>query len=701
MKLKERWEKQNNSVKLLLRKLRRHDTFVVAVAVMIALVLCGGLIYMSTPVVAASARDQVVQSENENNEKTTEKLDELHNCLTDLDEMIVKNQKGIDSYYEKTKNERLSDAKNANDVNEKVSGLGTNLKNIHSSVNSTESRIESLKELIESGNGETRDKAAKEFDAINKELSNIQAEYENLKKHNKELMDDLDEEIRREVKDGDDKITNDTSARYSELFDKLAKFDEELEKRNIESVSDLKNEFESLSKSLGDRIDEKIDDYNSENKAMGDRINENIENFNSESKTRGDEINKKIENYNSESQARGDKLNEKIENINTEIVADMAGLKGYIDEKTIGINSKLDQVFQRVSNGKKLLASALLTKGVKISEDATFTEIARAIEKIPSKVVVDSGDTAASIEYDYHYHKDGRGQTCGDAYVSPSRKGGCYETPVYHRHSDSCYATQNKYVIKTKKSTRNICHVKDYSDGTPVYAYECSHCGARYNNTDPYHDETVDSIEEVRERNGKLLDIITKRVMVCGKNENYIEYYAPSCGYVHGQVVSAYIKFKGRNAQYNSSIPAINTSKGLAMQSISTRAMMMPFESIDFDEERIERSLDAIKGYEEPAPDDTEESLPDTSESVNEKEDENETGTDGQNTPKEGSESNAEIVTKVEENTEESEKDKTDETAEITTDIIDKNCSEDESADEGEEEVTAGEDIEEKAENNE
>ena len=159
-------------------------------------------------------------------------------------------------------------------------------------------------------------------------------------------------------------------------------------------------------------------------------------------------------------------------------------------------------------------------------------------------------------------------------------------------------------------------------DGTPVFAYECSHCGARYNNTDPYHDETVDSIEEVRERNGKLLDIITKRVMVCGKNENYIEYYAPSCGYVHGQVVSAYIKFKGRNAQYNSSIPAINTSKGLAMQSISTRAMMMPFESIDFDEERIERSLDAIKDYEEPASDDTEESLPDTSESVNEKEDE-------------------------------------------------------------------------------
>ena len=61
----------------------------------------------------------------------------------------------------------------------------------------------------------------------------------------------------------------------------------------------------------------------------------------------------------------------------------------------------------------------------------------------------------------------------------------------------------------------------------------------------------------------------------------------------------------------------------------------------------------------------------------------------------------ADEATKAEENTEEPEKNKPDETAEIITDIVDKNCSEDESADEGEEVVTAGEDIEEKAENNE
>ena len=62
MKLREKWEKQNNSVKLLLKKLKRHDTMVVAVAVVIALVLCGGLIYLSTPVVAASAKEEFAES---------------------------------------------------------------------------------------------------------------------------------------------------------------------------------------------------------------------------------------------------------------------------------------------------------------------------------------------------------------------------------------------------------------------------------------------------------------------------------------------------------------------------------------------------------------------------------------------------------------------------------------------------------------
>lgn len=604
MNLRERWEKQNNSVKLLMKKLRRHDTFVVTVAVVIALVLCGGLIYMSTPVVAASARDQVVEKENKNNEKTTEKLDELHNYLTDIDKMIVKNQKGIDSYYEKTNNDRIEGDKTTDTVKEKVVGLGTDLRNIHTSVNSTETRIESLKELIESGNGETREKAAKEFDAIGKDIENIKIEYENVKKQNKDLMEKLDDAIRTEVKNGNEKISTDSIKRYEELLSKLTEFDKELEKRNVESVADLKSEFESLSEALGKRVDEKIDDYNSESKARGEALDQKIENYNSDNKAMGEALGEKIENYNSESKARGDKIDERITNVNSDINnninANINGIKGYIDEKTAGISNKLDQVFQRVSNGKKLLASALLTKGVKIKEDATFMEFARAIEKIPTQVVVDSGDTAASIEYDYHYHKDGRGQNCGDNLVATDRYGGCFTTPVYHRHSDACYRTVNTYIISTTKDTRNRGHVKDYHDGTPVYSYECKYCGARFNDTHARHEETVYSLEEARDRNGRVERVITDTVLVCNKNESTVEGYSPSCGFAHGQVVSAHIKFNGRYSGYNSTVPAIKSSGALrSRNSIATKAIKAPITDIDINLDDINSRLEEMKSYEE------------------------------------------------------------------------------------------------------
>lgn len=604
MNLRERWEKQNNSVKLLMKKLRRHDTFVVTVAVIIALVLCGGLIYMSTPVVAASARDQVVEKENKNNEKTTEKLDELHNYLTDIDKMIVKNQKGIDSYYEKTNNDRIEGDKTTDTVKEKVVGLGTDLRNIHTSVNSTETRIESLKELIESGNGETREKAAKEFDAIGKDIENIKIEYENVKKQNKDLMEKLDDAIRTEVKNGNEKISTDSIKRYEELLSKLTEFDKELEKRNVESVADLKSEFESLSEALGKRVDEKIDDYNSESKARGEALDQKIENYNSDNKAMGEALGEKIENYNSENKARGDKIDERITNVNSDINnninANINGIKGYIDEKTAGISNKLDQVFQRVSNGKKLLASALLTKGVKIKEDATFMEFARAIEKIPTQVVVDSGDTAASIEYDYHYHKDGRGQNCGDNLVATDRYGGCFTTPVYHRHSDACYRTVNTYIISTTKDTRNRGHVKDYHDGTPVYSYECKYCGARFNDTHARHEETVYSLEEARDRNGRVERVITDTVLVCNKNESTVEGYSPSCGFAHGQVVSAHIKFNGRYSGYNSTVPAIKSSGALrSRNSIVTKAIKAPITNLDINLDDINSRLEEMKSYEE------------------------------------------------------------------------------------------------------
>ena len=580
MNLKERWEKQNNSVKLLLRRLKRHDTFVVATAVVIALLLCGGLIYISTPVVAANARDQVVKKESENNEKTTEKLDELHDRLTNLDEMIVKNQKGIDSYYEKTRKERMEGDKDSDDVSEKVSGLGTNLKDIHTSVSSTESRIENLKELIEKENGNSNEKIKKEFESISSELGNIVNEYENVKNRTKELMDDLNDE----VKSGDKQISKESSTRYEELLSKLTVFNEELEKRNDQSVTDLKNDFESLSAELGDKINEKFDSLNSEMNAGMDGVKGYIDEKTAATDAGVESGIAGMKSYFDEKNtSTNDKIgagmdsikvyiDEKNTSTNDMIGSGMEGMKGYIDEKTAGINNKLDQVFHRVSNGKKRLASALLTKGVKVSEDATFEEFQRAIEKIPTQMVLNSGETAASIKYDYHYHTAGNGQANGNNVVPVSLRGGCFTTPVYHRHSEACYTTKNIYIYSTTKDVKLLHHVKDYHDGTPVFAYKCEYCGEHFEDTHARHREEASSLEGVKERGGRVEEIRTQRVLGCNKTETTIEGYAPSCGYVHGQVVSAHVVFNGKNSKYNTTVPAINTSRALMLQNNAVSA---------------------------------------------------------------------------------------------------------------------------------
>ena len=129
MKLKEKWTKQNNSVKLLLKKLRRHDTVVVAIAVVIALVLCGGLIYLSTPVVTASAKEELEQTEMENSEKTIEKLDELSEYLNGLDKSIAESKDSMNSFYEKNGENKLLSEKNTEKITTTVTDKVNNLGN--------------------------------------------------------------------------------------------------------------------------------------------------------------------------------------------------------------------------------------------------------------------------------------------------------------------------------------------------------------------------------------------------------------------------------------------------------------------------------------------------------------------------------------------------------------------------------------------
>ena len=114
------------------------------------------------------------------------------------------------------------------------------------------------------------------------------------------------------------------------------------------------------------------------------------------------------------------------------------GIRGYLEEFKGFVTEKLDQVFRFVSNGKKLLASALLTKGVTVAEDASFQEFADGILAVPQKLVIGVEEVPGEIVYEYHYHVDADGTQVGEV-ATNEKEGGCYTKAVYHTHGNSCY----------------------------------------------------------------------------------------------------------------------------------------------------------------------------------------------------------------------------------------------------------------------
>lgn len=186
MKFFKKKEKGNNSVKELLGKLKRHDTKVVAIAVIIALVLSGGLIYISTPIVASTATEELAESEKQANQDTADKLGEIGEHLNKLDQAVNSNQESLNSINEKTGNSEESKT-----INETVTKLDSKLGEVHSNINGTSSQIDSLKSMLEKGEASNKEQMAKEFKEINSEISSVKSQNDGVQQQNKDLMNEL------------------------------------------------------------------------------------------------------------------------------------------------------------------------------------------------------------------------------------------------------------------------------------------------------------------------------------------------------------------------------------------------------------------------------------------------------------------------------------------------------------------------------
>ena len=347
MNLKEKWSKQNNSVKLLLRKLKRHDTVVVAIAVVIATALCGGLIYISTPVVTANARDEIMQDEMVNNEKTVEKLDELREYLDGIDKTVAENQKNLSSYHEKnsanSKETNELTERMTNNVTEKVVGLDKNMKELRELINNSETLIDELKISMEQGDMENARTQSENMQNLYIELANIESSYTLTQENTRELI----REIQNAMESDNKELSKDMMTQYKDLLDKIAETDTRLSQQNTSSLTEYKNEMNDLATEMNNKL-----------AGINSSINSGMENVNKNIDTQMTNVNSNIDKQMGDVNSNIDKhmtgvnnnINEKMTGVNNNIDEKMTGVNNNIDEKIGGVNSNIDKQMTGVNN---------------------------------------------------------------------------------------------------------------------------------------------------------------------------------------------------------------------------------------------------------------------------------------------------------------------------------------------------------------
>ena len=195
-----------------------------------------------------------------------------------------------------------------------------------------------------------------------------------------------------------------------------------------------------------------------------------------------------------------------------------------------------------MSDGKKKLASALLTKGVSIEEEATFAEFYQAILNIPQQLVIGVEKIPGTISYDYHYHVDGNGSVLHTNTCGVSQKGGCYTTPIYHAHSGNSNSGGGCYTVKKTGTKTYGCaggdcisgpHGPDTS-GQVYYVGNCKECGAHLSR---YGSPGYQSCSNTK------TSTYTYYELGCGKSTNTIVGYRVACGLADGQIIGAHIVY--------------------------------------------------------------------------------------------------------------------------------------------------------------
>lgn len=489
-----------------------------------------------------------IRTENENNFTTAfEKLEKLEDDIAktqkeaesyydSLTELITQLQEDNSSQYEELTNTLLTAQADLAELlkngfealqlqlDEDFTALMEKLECLHGQIIDTTDSITGLLGLMEENNMDRQEEIKTAFASVSESLELIRTEYTDAHMELQSLIQ---------------KVQETQNANHEETLSVLTVMETNMEETSLENLNQLTNSLQTMEENFS----ASISNMKGEMEQSFSTLNTGIENSFSQT---NDSITNQFRELNTRISSQYESVSNQYQNISSTIINNNDSQQESLDNLMGYLNQKLQEVFQFVSNGKKKLASALLTKGVPIREDATFAEIYQAILNIPQKLVIGVQQIPGTISYDYHYHTDAQGRnphtevagSAGGCYTAPiyhvhtgssNGGGGCYSSPVYHTHSEGCYSEgshNSSCPSHTGYHSYDCGSVHDWDgDGHGCDGFVAYDCGGH-------------SYLSCNLGSG-----IIGYSLNCGKNNSTIEGYRPACGLSDGQIIGAHIVY--------------------------------------------------------------------------------------------------------------------------------------------------------------
>lgn len=430
----------------------------------------------------------------DDNEATVEKLKEVSKYLDYLGSSVNDSTLTLNTLY---KDQEL--LKENDDLSrEQIVSISENIGGIDREISSIKKEVTSLINELKSSEDISHEQYTERLSDITERVKTLNAALDN-------SYSDISSLIER--------LEGAQKSDYASLIDSLNKTKDTLGADNLNSLNTLKDILAELDTGVQDSLTSLNNDISNKYLTLNDNMESSFRTLNTDI----------------------------VNNFNTTINGE-DGLREYIESSFANVGTELQKVFQFVADGKKILATALATKGQTVAEDEPFEGIRNAILNIPQQLVIGVAEIPGEIEYIYHYHVDAEGNRVNTDALTAS--GGCY-TSGYHVHDGSC--------ARHTASGGNGCAHGSFSSGedaTPALG-ACGRCGGTI---DCWY--TGGNIWSYSCRN---YTTVTYTVYDCGNSPN--NRFALGCGLADGQIIGANIHY----AQFDS-LPESSISYYAALQ---------------------------------------------------------------------------------------------------------------------------------------